>query len=63
MFLRNLATLVLFAAFAPIAIYSQSTGEIKLHVTDPSGASLRASGRLNGPGGAYRTFETDSRGR
>jgi outer membrane receptor protein involved in Fe transport len=62
MFPRNLAALVLFAASAPIAVYSQSTGEIKLHVTDPSGASLRASGRLNGPDGVYRTFETNGQG-
>jgi hypothetical protein len=46
----------------PIAVYSQSTGEIKLRVTDPSGAALRASGRVNGPGGFYRTFETEGRG-
>jgi hypothetical protein len=61
MFLRNHAALLLFAV-SPIVVYGQSTGEIKLHVIAPSSASLRASGRLNGLGGVYHTFETDGQG-
>ena len=38
-----------------------SVGEIRLQVTDPSGAGLRASGSLTGPG-TNRTFKTDAQG-
>ena len=36
-------------------------GQIRLQVTDPSGAGLRASGSLTGPG-TNRTFQTDAQG-
>src|ERR1700744_5652507 len=38
-----------------------SVGEIRLQVKDPSGAGLRASGSLTGPG-TNRTFQTDAQG-
>jgi len=38
-----------------------SLGEIRLQVNDPSGAGLRASGSLTGPG-TNRTFQTDVQG-
>ena len=38
-----------------------SSGEIQLQVNDPSGAGLRASGSLIGPG-TNRTFQTDAQG-
>jgi outer membrane receptor protein involved in Fe transport len=41
--------------------YAQGTGEIRLQVVDRSGAALKASGRITGPG-TNRTFDTDDRG-
>jgi len=38
-----------------------SVGEIRFQVNDPSGAGLRASGSLTGPG-TNRTFRTDVQG-
>ena len=38
-----------------------SAGEIRLQVNDPSGAGLRASGSISGPG-THRTFRTDAQG-
>src|SRR5579862_540017 len=38
-----------------------TSGEIDLHVNDPSGAALRASGLLIGPH-ANRSFQTDATG-
>ena len=41
----------------------QPGGEIRLSVKDPSGGSgCKQQGKLTGPGGADRTFETDGQG-
>src|ERR1700760_3134005 len=40
----------------------QSRGEIRLQVTDQTGAVLKASGRLIGPEKTNRTFQTDIQG-
>ena len=52
------ACLLLCVCFA---IGQVNTGEIRLQVKDPSGAALRASGRVTGPG-TNRTFQTDAQG-
>ena len=46
------------------AVYAQAPrGTIRLQVTDPSGAVMQASGRLeNLAGGVARDFQTDSQG-
>lgn len=43
------------------AISQVNTGEIRLQVSDPSGAALKANGRVAGPG-TDRTFQTDAQG-
>ena len=48
------------ATAAPL--YAQSRGEIRLQVTDSTGAALKVSGRLVGPKGTDRVFQTDVRG-
>lgn len=40
----------------------QSRGQIRLQVSDPTGATLKASGRLVGPGGVNRSFQTGIQG-
>jgi outer membrane receptor protein involved in Fe transport len=42
--------------------YGQSRGEIRLQVTDPTGAALKAAVRLVGPEGTTRNFQTDAQG-
>jgi outer membrane receptor protein involved in Fe transport len=42
-------------------VLAQSTGEIRIQVSDPSGAALQASGRVAGPG-TDRSFQTDAQG-
>src|SRR5579871_1946683 len=56
---------VLAALFLPILLQAQAlTGEIRLEVMDPSGAPMRASGRVeNLQSGAAKSFRTDSNGR
>jgi len=53
--------LLLFIQASLTVADAQSTGEIRLQVDDPSGAVLRARGRVQGPG-TDRTFQTDDRG-
>jgi outer membrane receptor protein involved in Fe transport len=53
--------LAFMAQMAANAAYAQSTGQIRIHVTDPSGAALQASGRLTGPD-TNREFQTDAQG-
>ncbi|WP_263382173.1 TonB-dependent receptor [Granulicella arctica] len=60
---RNLAAFLLFVAISPLVAQVQPIGEIKLHITDPSGASLQVAGRINGPGGMSRTLQTDEQGK
>ena len=73
MFFRHCSTVGLFFLFSvplfPLlgqgtatTLYEQSRGEIRLQVNDPTGAELRASGRLVGPGGTARSFQTDAQG-
>src|ERR1700761_103696 len=52
--------LLLLGPFVPFAD-CQATGTIQLQVKDPSGAALRASGRITGPD-KNRTFTTDAAG-
>src|SRR3984957_3970212 len=48
---------------AMLALHAQSpSGEIRVQVKDPSGAAMEASGKLEGPTPASRSFQTDSQG-
>ncbi len=55
----------LMVLILPILLLAQgSTGEVELQVKDPSGAAMRASGRIeNLQNGATRPFQTDENGK
>jgi outer membrane receptor protein involved in Fe transport len=59
--LALMSFLPLVAQMTATSAYAQSIGEILLQVNDPSGAALRATGRLIGPR-INSTFQTDVRG-
>src|SRR6516164_2887796 len=56
---------ILAILLLPILLCAQGlAGEIRLEVKDPSGAAMRASGRLeNLQSGAARSFQTDANGK
>jgi outer membrane receptor protein involved in Fe transport len=58
---RHVCLVLLFSAST---LRSQTpSGEIRVHVRDPSGAGMRASGKLKSAGGELqRTFQTDALG-
>lgn len=51
--------------FWPMVVHGQApTGEIRLEVKDPSGAAMKATGKLHGLGNAVtRSFQTDEQGK
>jgi outer membrane receptor protein involved in Fe transport len=61
--LRTAFLCLVFAGATAALQAQQPAGEIRLAVTDPSGAAVQASGTLrNLAGGAPKTFETDAQG-
>ena len=53
---------VFFFLFCTLPLVAQvNSGELRLQVNDPTGAVLKAGGRIVGPG-ADRTFQTDAQG-
>jgi outer membrane receptor protein involved in Fe transport len=57
------ALCVASALLFPTLLRAQTpTGEIQIEVKDPSGAALQASGKLTGPSGGDRSFQTDAEG-
>jgi outer membrane receptor protein involved in Fe transport len=52
----------LFAQATPTPVQSQRRGEIRIQVTDPTGAALRVDGRLIGADGTSRIFQTNALG-
>lgn len=59
--MRSIRWMVFFLFCSFSALGQVNTGELRLKVTDPTGAALPASGRIAGPG-ADRTFQTDAQG-
>lgn len=54
---------ILFLLLSSVALSQGFSGELRLTVKDPSGAPMRASGKLENLGnGVVRTFKTDSKG-
>src|SRR5689334_9712830 len=59
-----LLTMMIFLCGAPFAIAQRISGELHLQISDPTGATLRASGTIVGQGtGVDRTFQTDDSGK
>jgi hypothetical protein len=63
-FRAELCPVIFVALLLPVRLLAQgSSGEIRLEVKDPSGAVMRASGRLeNVQSGSARSFRTDPNG-
>lgn len=53
----------LFAQATASSVQPQNRGEIRIQVIDPTGAALKADGRLIGVGGTNRIFQTDALGK
>ncbi len=59
----RLALSAFSALLIGLAAFGQSTGALRIEVSDPSGAAVEATGALrNSAGGAVQTFQTDTRG-
>ncbi len=60
---NGLRALLLTAALCPLALFGQNDGEIRVAVTDPSGISMEAAGKLtNTSSGVVRSFRTNPDG-
>ena len=62
--MRNLVLLIALFAATSASFGQRISGELRLQVTDPTGAGLHATGSIAGSAtGVDRTFETDDAGR